>query len=117
MHAYFDVFTNSTLSAVANAGIEQLRLGQTAHMRDDAAARVRARGAAEQLTAVLQVVTHGGAARSVALALPPRLRAAHTAGPGQARLDGALGISTQIIVCAAAVLQRRAVFSLVKLHK
>lgn len=63
-------------------------------MSDDAAARVGARGAAEELTAVLQVVTHGGTARSVALALPPRFRASHIPGPGQARLDGALGFAT-----------------------
>lgn len=86
-------------------------------MRDDAAARVGARGAAEQLTAVLQIVTHSCAARSVALALPPRLRAAHILGPGQAWLDGALGFAAQLVLCAAAVLQRRTALRLVELHK
>lgn len=117
VHTHFDVFANGAFSTVANARVEQLRLGHAAHTRDDVAARARARGAAEQLSAVQQVVTHGVAARSVTLALPPRLRAAHTAGPGQTRLDGALGFATQLVFRAAAVLQRGAALGLVELHK
>lgn len=117
LHAVLDELADGSLRAVAQASVQLLTLGYFTHIRDHIPACVRAHRPAEKFPAVVQIVVHGGAALRVSLALVPGFRAAGAGSPGQAGLDGPLGVRAYRVVAAAAVLQRRAVLRQVELDE
>lgn len=92
LHAVLDELADGSLRAVAQASVQLLTLGYFTHIRDHIPTCVRAYRSAKKFPAVVQIVMHGGAALRVSLALVPGFRAAGAGSPGQAGLDGPLGV-------------------------
>lgn len=117
LHTCFDILADIPLRAVTHACVQLLRLRDGVHVGYHPAALLCAPLPSEKFPAVEQIILHSQAAGRIRLALQAGLRAAHGAGPRQARFDGLLCAPADGIQGAVAVLQSRAALGSVELDQ